>query len=87
MRGGPQHGITRRGLLRGSLVGAFAGRVAAAEKSKVVIARDPGLRGAGGSADSSRVLKMLDRAMQSFYGGDSPIDAWKKWRGPAKSSA
>src|ERR1035441_9352125 len=49
-----------------------------AEKSKVVIARDPALRAAGGSADSGRVLKMLDRAMQSFYGGDSPADAWKK---------
>jgi uncharacterized protein (DUF362 family) len=78
MRVGPQHGITRRGLLRGSLVGAFVGGAAAAEKSKVVIARDPALRGGEGSPDSNRVLKMLDRAMQSFYGGDSPIDAWKK---------
>jgi len=78
MRVGPQHGITRRGLLLGSLAGAFIGGAAAAEKSKVVIARDPALRGGEGSPDSNRVLKMLDRAMQSFYGGDSPIDAWKK---------
>jgi uncharacterized protein (DUF362 family) len=84
MRVGPHHGITRRGLLRGSLAGAFAGRVAAAEKSKVVIARDAALRGGGGSVDSSRVLKMLDRAMQSFYGGDSPIDAWKRVARPGE---
>ena len=84
MRVGPQHGITRRGLLRGSLAGAFAGRVAAAEKSKVVIARDAALRGGGGSVDSSRVLKMLDRAMQSFYGGDSFIEAWKNVARPGE---
>src|ERR1035438_9275660 len=77
MRIGPQHGITRRGLLGAALSGALVAG-AAPEKSKVVIARDPALRAAGGSPDSSRVLKMLDRAMQSFYGGDSPVDAWKK---------
>ncbi|MGD0049281.1 MAG: hypothetical protein ABSE42_19990, partial [Bryobacteraceae bacterium] len=84
MRVGPHHGITRRGLLQASLAGTFAAGAAAAEKSKVVIARDPALRGAGGSADSSRVLKMLDRAMQSFYDTDSPIDAWKKVARPGE---
>src|SRR5271157_1140546 len=88
MRIGPQHGVTRRGLLQAGLAGAWvvrgAARAAAAEKSKVVIARDPALRGAGGSVDSSRVFKMLDRAMQSFYGGDSPIDAWKKVARPGE---
>jgi len=74
---GPQYGITRRGLLRTGLAAAVAAN-AAPEKSKVVIARDPTLRPAGGSPDSARVLKLLDRAMQSFYGGDSPADAWKK---------
>jgi uncharacterized protein (DUF362 family) len=78
MRIGPQHGVTRRGLLRAGLAGALVARAAPTEKSKVVIARDPALRAAGGSPDSGRVLKMLDRAMQSFYGGDSPVDAWKK---------
>jgi len=82
MRIGPQHGITRRGLLGASLAGAWltgsAARAAGAEKSKVVIARDPALRGGGGAPDSGRVLKLLDRAMQSFYGGVSPVDAWKK---------
>ena len=77
MRIGPQHGITRRGLLQGAMCCACA-CVAAPEKSKVVIARDPALRAAGGSPDSGRVLKLLDRAMQSFYDGDSAIAAWKK---------
>jgi uncharacterized protein (DUF362 family) len=77
MRIGPQHGITRRGLLGAALSGALVAG-GAPEKSKIVIARDPALRAAGGSPDSGRVLKMLDRAMQSFYGGDSPTAAWKK---------
>ena len=80
---GPQHGMTRRGLLEGVLAGAWVAS-AAPEKSKVVVARDPALRAAGGSPDSGRVLKMLDRAMQSFYGGDSPIDAWKKVARPGE---
>jgi uncharacterized protein (DUF362 family) len=83
MRMGPQYGITRRGLLRTGLAAAIAAH-AAPEKSKVVIARDPALRPAGGSPDSARVLKLLDRAMQSFYGGDSPLDAWKKVARPGE---
>jgi uncharacterized protein (DUF362 family) len=84
MRIGPQRGVTRRGLLRAGLAGSLAARAAPAEKSKVVIARDPALRAPGGSLDSSRVLKLLDRAMQSFYGGDSPIDAWNKVARPGE---
>ncbi len=84
MRAGPQYGITRRGLLQVGLAGVLAGRAAAAEKSKVVIGRDPGLRGGGRSPDSARVLKILDRAMQSFYGGDSSIDAWKSVARPGE---
>ena len=75
---GPKHGVTRRALLEAGLAGAFAAKAAAPEKSKVVIARDPALRPARNSPDSARVLKLLDRAMQSFYGADSPVDAWKK---------
>jgi uncharacterized protein (DUF362 family) len=77
MRMGPQYGITRRGLLQTGLAAAVVAN-AAPEKSKVVIARDPALRPAGGSPDSARVLKLLDRVMQTFYGGDSPADTWKK---------
>jgi len=47
-------------------------------KSRVVIARDPMLRGAGTSVDSSRLLKMLDKAVQSFYGCDSAVEAWRR---------
>ena len=75
---GPHHGITRRGILQAGIAGALAAKHGAAEKSKVAIARDPALRGTGGSPDSGRVLKLLDRAMQSFYESDSPVDAWKK---------
>ena len=83
MRMGPQYGITRRGLLRASLAGIVSAN-AAPEKSKVVIARDAALR-AGGSLDSARVLKLLDRAVQSFYGSDSPLDAWKKVARPGET--
>jgi uncharacterized protein (DUF362 family) len=83
MRMGPQHGITRRGLLAGALAGACVAG-AAPEKSKVVIARDPALRAGGGSPDSARVLKLLDRAVQTFYVGDSPIAAWKKVARPGE---
>jgi len=83
MRLRPQYGVTRRSLLQAGLAAPFAA-VAAAARSKVTIARDPALRSAGGSPDSARVLKLLDRAVQSFYGSDSPIDAWKKVVRPAE---
>ena len=83
LRNGPKPGFTRRDLLRAGLAGPLAAR-AAPEKSKVVIARDASLRGAGGSADSGRVLKLLDRAVQSFYASDSPLDAWKKVARPGE---
>lgn len=50
----------------------------AREKTKVVIARDPLLRGAGSSLDSGRLLNMLDRAMRALFSADSPPEAWKK---------
>ena len=43
----------------------------------MVVARDPSL-GAGRSPDSARVLKLLDRAIESFYACDSATEAWKK---------
>ena len=56
----------------------FSAFSSAREKSKVVIARDPLLRGSGSSLDSGRVLKMLDRSVQALYASDSPLEAWKK---------
>jgi uncharacterized protein (DUF362 family) len=47
-------------------------------KSRVVVARDPMLGGAGTSIGSRRLLGMLDKAVQSFYDCDSPVEAWRK---------
>jgi len=59
---------------------AFAGmleqRVAAA-KSKVVIARDASLHGAGAQPDEQGVLNLLDKAMAAYTGRDKPLEAWK----------
>ena len=78
MRTRLQPGISRRSFVGGGLASALAARAAGSDKSRVVIARDVAIGAAGRSPDSSRVLKLLDRAMQSFYGCDSPLDAWKK---------
>ena len=37
-------------------------------KSRVVIARDP----------KPHVATLLDRAMQSFFNCDTPVEAWRK---------
>ncbi len=47
-------------------------------KSRVVIARDPMLRGSGSTVDSSRILGLLDRSMQSLFDVDHPGEPWKK---------
>jgi len=71
--------LVARGRALSASSGAAASVAAAARaKSKVVIARDAMLRGSGSSLDSDRLLKILDRALQSFYDCDSPIDAWKR---------
>ncbi len=53
-------------------------------KSRVVVARDPLLRGTGTSVDSNRLLAMLDRALRSFYDCDSALEAWKKVARPGE---
>lgn len=72
---------SRRSFLTRCITGAVAfgaGFCASAElpqsaaKSRVVIARDPLLRGAGASIDSHRLEALLDRAMQSFFQRDHP---------------
>jgi len=76
----------RRDFLKTCAAGAIlAGRThgfpaffSAREKTKVVNSRDPQLRGAGSSMDTGRLLKMLDRAVQTLYLTDSPLEAWKK---------
>ena len=51
-------------------------------KSRVVIAHDPMLRGAGNAVDSQRILALLDRAMQTLFNLDDPAEPWKKLVGP-----
>ncbi len=53
-------------------------------KSKVVIACDPMLREAGSAVDSGRLLKLLDRSLESFYSCDSAADAWKRVARPGE---
>ncbi|MGO9239895.1 MAG: DUF362 domain-containing protein [Bryobacteraceae bacterium] len=61
--------MDRREFLGASMAAALA----PAEPSRVVIARDPSLHG----PDEARVEKLLDRAVQSFFGRDNPLEAWK----------
>ena len=67
-------GMSRRSMLMTCFGAAWSGPVEG--KSRVVISRDPVLRTAG--SFSTRLLKVLDRAMQSYFDCDSPIDAWKR---------
>ena len=87
------HRSSRRDFLKASLTGAAflcaggeAGSLAAAEpvgaKSRVVVARDPQLRGVGSTVDSRRMLALLDRAMLSLSGRDRPVEAWKQLARP-----
>jgi uncharacterized protein (DUF362 family) len=75
-----------KNCLTGAIVLATAGENAllhaeehssSLRKSKVVIARDPLLRGKGTGADSTRVLNLLDRSMQALFEVDHPAEAWK----------
>jgi len=61
-----------------------AEQAAAAGKSRVVIARDAALRGTGTTVDSSRMLSLLDRAMQSLFGLDHAAEPWKKLVRPSE---
>ncbi len=66
------------------LLGA-AEQEAALGKSRVVIARDAMLRGAGKTVDSRRMLSLLDRAMQALFDRDNPIETWKKLVRPGET--
>lgn len=81
---------TRRDFLKSCVAGAVAlgaselaiaksgVQEAVAGKSKVVVARDPNVTNGSASLDSARVQKLLDRAMQSFFGTSDPVTPWKK---------
>jgi len=85
------HSTSRREFLKNCIAGAAvvrtSGRLrlragveqeAALAKSRVVIAHDAMLRGAGATVDSRRMLSLLDRAMQGLFDRDNPIETWKK---------
>ena len=59
------------------MLGQGAGQHAGAGKSKVVIARDASLHGAGTQPDEQRVLNLLDKAMAAYTGREKPVEAWK----------
>lgn len=61
-----------------AVLSGAAEQSAAPLKSKVVIVRDPVLRGAGTAIDSQRVLSLLDRTMQDCFNLDHPSEPWKK---------
>jgi len=82
-------GTSRRALIGTCLGSALLGcarpePAAPSGKSKVVVCRDPSLRDAHSGLDSGRLLKLLDRAVQAFYGLDSPLAAWKKVARPGE---
>ena len=89
------YSASRRDFLKGALLGAAALRAGGgrellaaeqeAAKSRVVIARDALLRGAGSKVDSRRMLSLLDRAVQALFERDRPMEAWKMLVHPGES--
>ena len=81
---------TRRDFLKqcakGSVALYAAGKIpllaateqAATAKSRVAIARDPQLHGAGATVDSNRILSLLDRTMQGLFNLDHPVEPWRE---------
>ena len=66
---------------------APAEQPAPAAKSRVVVARDPQLRGTGAAIDQGRLEALLDRAMQALFNRyqaapDNAIAAWRRITGP-----
>ncbi|MGA9062941.1 MAG: DUF362 domain-containing protein [Terracidiphilus sp.] len=58
-------------------LGQHAAEHSGTGKSKVVIARDGALHGAGTQPDEQRVLNLLDKAMAAYTGREKPVEAWK----------
>jgi uncharacterized protein (DUF362 family) len=83
---------SRRDFLKQSLAGAAllcagdaAEALAAGAHSRVVVARDEQLRGAGAAVDEQRMLALVDRAMQALFDREHPMDAWKKLVHPGET--
>jgi len=70
---------------RMGLLAAAEQQEAALAKSRVVIARDAMLRGAGTTVDSRRMLSLLDRATQALFDRDNPTETWNKLVRPGET--
>jgi uncharacterized protein (DUF362 family) len=70
-------------LLTGRSIGLAAtgaltnGSPNVATSSRIVLARDDGLRPSGKSLDADQVARLLDRAMQTYFDRDDPVEPWK----------
>lgn len=87
-----QESTNRRNFLKNCFAGALVfggansksawpqavGQSTVSLNSTVVIARDSMLRGTGSSVDSSRILTLLDRAMQALFKLEHPTETWKR---------
>ncbi|MGB8261966.1 MAG: DUF362 domain-containing protein [Terracidiphilus sp.] len=51
---------------------------APASRSKVVVARDPELRGRQSTPNTNRLQALLDRAIAALAGVGEPVEAWKR---------
>ena len=85
-----KQGPNRRDFLKTCVAGTVAlgagDALAFAEKfkpampagSKVVIAKDAMLRGSGSNVDPQRMSALLDRAMQTWFGSNNPLEPWRQ---------
>jgi uncharacterized protein (DUF362 family) len=69
----------------GSALLAAAEQCASPAKSRVVIAHDAKLRGAGSTVDSRRILSLLDRSMQALFDRDHALETWQKLVRPGET--
>ncbi len=53
-------------------------------KSRVVIARDSQLRSGNAAPGQDGILKILDYALQAFFGRDNPAEAWRQVARPGE---
>lgn len=74
---------TRRDVLKACLAAPW--QAGATRPSRVVTAREPMVRVAGGAPDSARVFKALDRALQACFDVDSPTESWRRVARPGET--
>jgi uncharacterized protein (DUF362 family) len=60
-----------------SKLGLAAALQASDARSRVVVARDPGLEASAAQLDEQRVLALLDKAMAAYTGHAKPSEAWQ----------